>query len=201
MDDPSELPRKSTATGVVGGIGQATGVWEKNWTCPFCKSKNYASRNQCRRCAMEKPAGTQEVEWNEALQNWASGKASDWKEAMDADSRQIYYYNTVTNETSWERPAAMGPAPLSTGWYGRGSGGDTLQKQYKERNAEWMKRPARKQVELDRKLFTNHFDHSSDLMFAARKIQRYEGQNEYNIWYHRFLGDHWDLTASKGSLL
>lgn len=36
---------------------------------------------------------------------------SDWTEATDPSSGRTYYVNTATNETSWERPAAMGPDP------------------------------------------------------------------------------------------
>lgn len=38
----------------------------------------------------------------------------------------MYYYNTATNETSWDRPECMGPAPYASGWFGRGvAGADT----------------------------------------------------------------------------
>jgi len=38
----------------------------------------------------------------------------DWSEAKDAEGR-TYYYNSKTQETSWDRPVAMGAAPQSTG--------------------------------------------------------------------------------------
>jgi Torus domain len=46
---------------------------------------------------------------------------------------------------------------------------------YEERNALWLKRPAVKQKE--------HIAASKSIL---------EGANEYNIWYDKYLGDHWN---------
>jgi Torus domain len=46
---------------------------------------------------------------------------------------------------------------------------------YEARNAVWLKRPAAKQKE--------HIAASKSIL---------EGANEYNIWYDKYLGDHWN---------
>ncbi|CAJ1953390.1 unnamed protein product [Cylindrotheca closterium] len=38
-----------------------------------------------------------------------AGETSDWVETTDPSSGQVYYYNTVTQETSWEDPRAKAP--------------------------------------------------------------------------------------------
>ena len=42
---------------------------------------------------------------------------------MDPASKQIYYYHTKSGKTQRDRPIEMGPAPINTGWYGRGKEG------------------------------------------------------------------------------
>ena len=49
-----------------------------------------------------------------------------------------------------------------------------------QKNALYLSRPARKQKE-----------------FIDPKNYHLEGANEYNIWYGRFLGDHWDSKGGK----
>ena len=53
---------------------------------------------------------------------------SRWREAIDPSSQQLYYYHLDTNETRWERPEEMGPAPHATGWFGRGAAGSQASK-------------------------------------------------------------------------
>ena len=65
--------------------------------------------------------------------------AAEWKEAVDPDTKHMYYVNTMTGHTQWERPAAMGPAPHETGWFGRGAAGSTADG-YEARNAKREKR-------------------------------------------------------------
>jgi len=87
----------------------------------------------------------------------------------------MYYFNAATGETSWARPAALGAAPLASGWFGVGSvSGGGAQAALLARNARWCARPARKQAEVD-----------------TSRLQRAEGANEYNIWWGRFIGDGW----------
>lgn len=51
---------------------------------------------------------------------------------------------------------------------------------YTERNAQYLRKPARKQKD-----------------FIDPKKYHLEGANEYNIWYGRYLGDHWDNNVGK----
>ncbi|RYG58410.1 hypothetical protein EON64_21355 [archaeon] len=84
-----------------------------------------------------------------------------------------YYYNKSTGATQWERPAELGTAPLATGWFGRGrAGAGSL---YEELNTQYLSRPAKKQKDfIDPKKYTQ------------------EGNQEYNVWYGRYIGDHGD---------
>ena len=108
------LPRKVTAVGVVGDIGQLFTVYEKNWMCSECNQENYASRGRCFRCKAAKPAVDNYVGDN-ALQTFKEGNQIDWQEVIDPVSYQIYYYNRVTGKTQWERPMELGVAPHATG--------------------------------------------------------------------------------------
>jgi hypothetical protein len=38
-----------------------------------------------------------------------------WKEAIDPGTQHLYYYNTQTGETRWDRPEEMGAAPHASG--------------------------------------------------------------------------------------
>jgi hypothetical protein len=107
--------------------------------------------------------------------------ASSWTEALDFRSRQIYYFNTVTGETSWARPVELGATPFASGWFGRGSvsGGDA-NAAIIANNERWLSRPAAKQAALD-----------------PSKLQKAENNNEYNIWFGRYIGDAWQGGMGK----
>lgn len=167
--------QKFRAVGIAGAPGQAHGVYAKQWKCPACGADNFPSREQCFRCKEERPfgadvqpTGLQPVE------------DSPWREVLDTRTRQIYYWNRETNATSWARPAELGPAPYATGFFGRGTAGVNAQTELAARNAEWLKRPARKQASVD-----------------PTKLQRAEGSNEYNIWYNKYIGDSWNMHLGK----
>lgn len=177
--DTRAPPRKMTAIGTVGEAGQLFAVYEKNWHCPECNQENYASKKRCSRCRQHKPEGTNNYIVDPALQAVQSGQKIPWKEAIDPTTYQIYYYNTETNVTQWERPAELGPAPHATGWFGRGQSAAALQ-MYLQKNLVYLSRPARKQKD-----------------FIDPKKYHLEGANEYNIWYGRFLGDHWTVENGK----
>lgn len=83
-----------------------------------------------------------------------------------------YYYNKVTGATQWDRPVELGPAPLATGWFGRGKAGSGAAELYAQLNQFYLSRPARKQKE-----------------YVDPKRYHMEGAQEYNIWYGKFIGD------------
>jgi hypothetical protein len=150
---------------------------DASWLCGACKAKNAPIRDRCLRCKASRPAILEEVAAAAAASAAASAPAAvdSWREALDPASRQMYYVNMATGETSWARPAALGAAPLASGWFGVGSvSGGGAQAALLARNARWCARPARKQAEVD-----------------TSRLQRAEGANEYNIWWGRFIGDGW----------
>ena len=109
------LARKVTAMGTVGEMGQLMTVYEKNWTCADCSQENYASVPKCFRCKRKKPEGLDNFVSNPALDVVRSGGEIEWAETIDPTTYQVYYYNKRTNETQWERPVELGPAPTATG--------------------------------------------------------------------------------------
>lgn len=174
MSSSGELPRALTAVGTLGDVGAAYAVYEKNWVCADCSHENYARRKRCFRCRAPK------VERPDALVVDSAGDQHAWREALDPVSNKIYYYNTQTNATQWERPAEMGAAPHATGWFGRGKAGAEEGDRYERLNAVFLSRPARKQL---------------DAMPTANS--QLEGAYEYNIWYDKYVGDHWSDARGK----
>lgn len=83
---------------------------------------NFPDRAACRRCKARKPAGL-DVAAETANQRQV-GEHS-WREVLDPATQQMYYFDAETNETSWDRPGVMGPAPYATGWFGRGTNEST----------------------------------------------------------------------------
>ena len=180
VQNTSTLPRKVTAMGTVGDMGKLFTVYEKNWTCPDCNQENYASRLRCFRCRKAKPQGEENYIMDPAISAMQAGQSSAWREAIDPTSYQVYYYNTTTGETQWERPAEMGAAPMATGWFGRGRTGSTAAQLFANLNKQYLSRPARKQKE-----------------FVDASKYHTEGTQEYNIWYGRYVGDSYDDTREK----
>ncbi|CEG35223.1 pre-mrna-splicing factor [Plasmopara halstedii] len=173
-NDDVGLSRKVTAVGTLGEVGAAYAVYEKNWICPDCSHENYARSKRCFRCRAPK------VERFDALVVHSQADAHSWREALDPVSNKIYYYNTETKATQWERPVEMGAAPHGTGWFGRGKAGASENDRYENLNAKFLARPARKQL---------------DAMPTANS--QLEGAYEYNIWYDKYIGDHWDDARGK----
>lgn len=169
--------QKSFATGTSGQIGQSFAVVEKQWRCKECNTDNFPRRDKCYKCKSRRTDVDSTTESSSSSSSSLFGN-SVWKEAFDPSTRQIYYYNQQTMETSWSRPAEMGPAPTATGTFGRGAAGSTAQVELEEKNARWLLRPARKQAELD-----------------VSRLQAHEGGNEFNIWYGKYAGDY---TKGKG---
>lgn len=111
------LARKVTAVGTVGEMGQLFTIYEKNWNCPDCSQENYASVPRCFRCKRKKPVGQENFVSDPALEAMRAGKEIEWSEAIDPNTYQVYYYNKKTQQTQWERPVELGPAPTATGTF------------------------------------------------------------------------------------
>lgn len=69
---------------------------------------------------------------------------------------------------------------VATGWFGRGRAGEENSNKYEDLNTKYLSRPARKQLD---QMPTNN--------------SRLEGAHEYNIWYDKFIGDHWANERGK----
>jgi len=174
----------SVATATSGPVGASFAVVHKDWRCGLCGSDNSGRYKTCTKCK-EGARPEESMVWHEGAAASAIKQDHGWREALDPETKQLYYYNQQTKETSWERPAVMGPAPLNTGWFGRGSNQEGEQLKYELKNEEYSRRPAAKQAE------TPPVDSS-----AASTIL--EGAGEYNIWYGRYQGQHWSKGMAKG---
>ena len=114
-----------------------------------------------------------------------------WKLYYDPHYKQNFYYNPFTNQSLWELPPDnicldSIPIPLPSNNNNNNNNEQNLPieqnqddldeikyQKFKESNLkEWMKRPARQQVQETRK----------DIMYI-------EGNFDYNIWYNKFLTD------------
>ena len=129
-----------------GELGASYTVYATNWKCGECQADNYPRRDRCHRCRAPKSKCLDDASasGNGLIVN---GRDNPWREVLDPASKQLYYYNTATQATSWDRPEEMGPAPHATGWFGRGAAGSQAATQYEEANAGYLNRPARKQAD------------------------------------------------------
>ncbi len=176
MDGEGQVAHRSgTAVGSAGPVGASFAVVNANWKCVKCKAENLSKRSRCGRCRAKKPAGGGGQVWHEGAVAAAAGEDHGWREAIDPNTKQLYYFNMQTKETRWDRPKEMGEALAATGWYGRGKAGSTAQAELDEKNAEYLKRPAVKQVDEVR----------------AKDVSYLQGTENFNIYYGKYNGDHW----------
>ncbi len=97
----------------------------------------------------------------------------------------------------------------ATGWFGRGAAGAAAK--YSENNKRYLERPARKQrAAIECKCAMRFYIFSPPRLpraatlftyccvCVAKNFQRPEGANEFNIWYGKWIGEHWDATLGKG---
>eukprot|EP01138_Halocafeteria_seosinensis_P012692 gb/GECG01012968.1/.p1 GENE.gb/GECG01012968.1/~~gb/GECG01012968.1/.p1 ORF type:complete len:528 (+),score=89.38 gb/GECG01012968.1/:1-1584(+) len=178
MSAENSTPANALPVRIEGPVGQSYAVWETYWTCTSCQADNKPTRPTCYRCREAKPANSSKVVFTPPTTS--SGELK-WKEAFDPVTQQIYYYNTETRETQWTRPTDLGPAPHATGWFGRGAADHDLQAEFAAKNEKWLQRPAKKQADID-----------------LSKQGYKEGAHEYNIWYHKWVGEHWTERLQKG---
>ncbi|XP_028417917.1 pre-mRNA-splicing factor cwf2-like [Dendronephthya gigantea] len=120
---------------------------------------------------------------------------SCWRKLYDYQSGYWYYQNLLTNNTQWEQPEGWDSWPINgevvqkqTNDYvdGEKSGFSFFRQTSEEieaMNVEYVKRKARQQIDPEK----------------AKKIHwRPEGANEYNIWYDKWIGDHWKGMRDEG---
>mmetsp|Transcript_8539 Transcript_8539/g.13100 ORF Transcript_8539/g.13100 Transcript_8539/m.13100 type:complete len:541 (-) Transcript_8539:46-1668(-) len=146
---------------------------KKNWKCADCHMENAATKLRCGRCRARKSRTISDQQYSNEM------KETEWKEVFDPTAKHLYYFNTNTGETQWERPLSMGPTPHASGWFGRGAAGSTAGASYERNNEQYLKRPARKQVE-----------------YMASKHTILENAYEYNIWYGRHVGGDFDAVKN-----
>lgn len=120
----------------------------------------------------------------------------NWMSLYDTTSGYFYYQNTKTFQTQWEKPTNWDNLPpVFNPWVkmknpqGNSQLPQTITeekyeiskpklagKDIEEKLQLLMKRPARRQVELDDKKKVHWIP---------------EGTTEYNIWYDKWVGEHW----------
>mmetsp|Transcript_12924 Transcript_12924/g.17000 ORF Transcript_12924/g.17000 Transcript_12924/m.17000 type:complete len:422 (+) Transcript_12924:89-1354(+) len=148
----------------------------KIWKCSSCKKDNGSELLRCGQCRKRKPEGTQDV----AVAPTEAELACAWREHVDSASGQLYYHNTLSGVTQWERPPALGPTPYATGWFGRGSTERGQAQVYAEKNKMHLTKPARKQKEA---------------IISTQGVA--EVTSEYNIWYGKYYGDYGNSDGSR----
>lgn len=174
----------SVATATSGPVGASFAVVHKDWKCGTCGADNSGRYKTCSRCR-EGARPEEAMVWHEGAANAATKQDHGWREALNPNTKQIYYVNYNTQETTWERPSIMGPAPLNTGWYGRGSNQEGEQLKYERKNEIYLRRPAVAQKEAP----------PPDMSAATSVL---EGAGEFNIWYGRYQGQHWNKGLARG---
>lgn len=135
----------------------------------------YAQYYQQQLAATQEPAKQQAPsKVYKAPSSYAFEKRGAWEKLFDETSGHVYYRNVVTLTSQWKPPGE---------WTGEVSKKheDAPQKllmpnvQMEALQKTLLKRPARKQASADEK----------------HKVQtRPEGALEYNVWYHKWFGEH-----------
>ena len=138
--------------------------------------------------------GSYDSTFNTAYQSQPTyEERSCWRKLYDYQSGYWYYQNLLTNTTQWEMPEGWNSWPVngtqSTESDSGNASGLSIFRQTSDeierKNSKYVKRKARRQIDPDK----------------AKKIHwRPEGANEYNIWYDKWIGDHWKGTKDEGRL-
>ena len=165
------------ASGTAGPIGASYAITSIDWKCNKCRTQNRGNALKCVKCRRQRPKGAGGVVTDPNVM-----KDHGWREVLDPKTQQMYYWNIKTQETKWERPSEMGQAPAGTGWYGRGAAGSKTFDRLMREDMQYRLRPAFQQAEE----------------MDERKAQRLEGANEFNVWYGKYVGDHWSADQNKG---
>ena len=164
------------SVGTAGPVGASYSVESVDWKCSKCKSENRGDKTKCVKCRSARPQGA-----GGTYTDPARRPDHGWREVLDPATQQMYYWHTVTGKTSWERPAVMGAAPTGTGWYGRGAAGTSVTERLASEDQQYRQRAAFQQAET----------------MDERKAQRLEGANEFNVWYGKWVGEHWSAETKR----
>jgi hypothetical protein len=92
-----------------------------SWKCDKCGNKNIGFKKTCSICGSAKPAGggaARPVKKMHSPKPPSKPKPapkppkpkpveSEWKATLDPASGDTYYWNTRTNEVTWDKPADM----------------------------------------------------------------------------------------------
>ena len=114
-------------------------------------------------------------------------RRGDWISLYDWNTGYYYFQNATSSQTQWEKPPEWDSV-----WSNYTSGSETSncslvgekeEKSYKQTAGDieqkvnlFSKRPARRQIDPEEKKKLNWIP---------------EGATEYNIWYDRWVGEHW----------
>jgi hypothetical protein len=149
------------------------------WTCLYChEATNNHSKTRCKRCKRGNQKGPKKVRSEDG--DISGENSGEWVEAIDPAHNHIYYYNTVTKHSQWERPEGFkshDDPTLATGWYGRAasSGDRNIGQTYMDNNERYLGRPARQQKTVDE--------------LAKEKSHHTEHTGAYNVWYGSYTGE------------
>lgn len=119
---------------------------------------------------------------------------SCWRKLYDYNSGYWYYQNLLNNTTQWEKPDGWDLWPINGAQTPNDEDKDSksclsifrkTSEELEQKNQEYVKRKARRQVNPEE---------------AKNLHWRPEGANEYNIWYDKWIGDHWKGMKDDGMI-
>ena len=163
---------------------------------PHKRHENTTSQDATTYCSTESSYG---VQWYEQRGQWIA--LYDW------NSGHYYYQNISDHRTQWEQPADWGsihPLYIPVNQYSAGFWNESVNREvdtskdvHEDENYKisvgnleakvqlFLSRPARRQIDPEEKKKLHWIP---------------EGATEYNIWYDRWVGEHWRADKDHGQL-